>query len=179
MASCASATPAVPRSTTSAPCMMPVFGPLPWRPTCSSPVATSALARWLASLPTWMASRLRASLSRPRLRSRPTHSPTRSTRSRCARCPTARSPARARFPTALPRRAARAAPSSRIFPPIWRLLTRAATRTHSTSSSSATPCRSLPAPSARILAVVPASVHFTSPRVPRFAPASSRPPARP
>ncbi len=33
------------------------------------------------------------------------------------RCPTARSPARARFPTALPRRAARAAPSSRIFPP--------------------------------------------------------------
>ena len=95
------------------------------------------------------------------------------------RCPTARSPARARFPTALPRRAARAAPSSRIFPPIWRLLTRVATRTRSTSSSSATPCRSLPAPSARIPAAVPASVRSTSPRAPRSAPASSRPPARP
>ena len=80
--------------------------------------------------------------------------------------PTARSPAKARFPTALPRCAARAAPSSRIFPPIWRLLTRAATRTRSTLSSSATPCRSLPAPSARIPAAVPASVHSTSPRRP-------------
>ncbi len=83
------------------------------------------------------------------------------------------------LPIALPRRAARAAPSSRIFLPIWRLLTRAATRTHSTSSSSATPCRSLPAPSARIPAAVPASVRSTNPRAPRFAPASSRPPARP
>ena len=179
MASCASATPAAPRSTTSAPCTMPAFGPSPWRPTCSSLVATSALARWPASLPTWMASRLRASLSRPWLRSRPTRSPIRSTRSRCARCPTARSPARARFPTALPRRAARAAPSSRISLPIWRLLTRAATRTRSTSSSSATPCRLSPAPSARIPAAVLASVRSTSPRVPRSAPASSRPPARP
>lgn len=87
--------------------------------------------------------------------------------------------ARALFPIALPRRAARAAPSSRIFPPTWRPLTRAATRTHSTSSSSATPCRSLPAPSARIPAAVPASARSTSPRAPRFAPASSRPPARP
>ena len=86
---------------------------------------------------------------------------------------------KARFPTALPRRAARAAPSSRIFPPTWRLLTRAATRTRLTSSSSATPCRSLPVPSARIPAAVPASVRSTSPRAPRSAPASSRPPARP
>lgn len=31
--------------------MTPVFGPLPWRPMCSSPVATSALARWPVSLP--------------------------------------------------------------------------------------------------------------------------------
>lgn len=38
--------------------------PSPWRPTCSSLVATSALARWPASLPTWMASRSRASRSR-------------------------------------------------------------------------------------------------------------------
>ena len=64
MASCASATPAVPRSTTSAPCTMPAFGPLPWRPTCSSPVATSVLARWPASLAIWAASRLRAFRSR-------------------------------------------------------------------------------------------------------------------
>lgn len=35
------------------------------------------------------------------------------------------------------------------------------------------------APSARIPAAVPASVRSTSPRAPRFAPASSRPPARP
>ena len=70
-------------------------------------------------------------------------------------------------------------PIQQDIPATWRLLTRAATRTHSTLSSSATPCRSLPVPSARIPAAVPASVHFTSPRAPRFAPASSRLPARP
>ncbi|MFR2031273.1 MAG: hypothetical protein ACLS3M_07705 [Collinsella sp.] len=70
-------------------------------------------------------------------------------------------------------------PIQQDIPAYLAAVDRAATRTHSTSSSSATPCRSSPAPSARIPAAVPASAHSTSPRAPRFAPASSRPPARP
>ncbi|MFR3877456.1 MAG: NAD(P)-binding protein [Collinsella sp.] len=56
------------------------------------------------------------------------------------------------------------------IPAYWRLLTRAATDALNIIIG-ATPCRSLPAPSARIPAAVPASVRSTSPRAPRFAPA--------